>query len=167
MARPKKPYKPNPKPKTFHATTATFPSLHPDVANALRHDLIFSAPWFNQAGNDRDAVEDYLTNIMGKFECRNSSCPQRGWGSKKIGILIRRFADNGYDAVVFKQRCKSCERIGAMRIDEGSYVDRVVYRLRKWAGVSVARPEYKGEGTGPAHEERLCEGCKRGYCVRR
>ncbi|KAK4096761.1 hypothetical protein N658DRAFT_480107 [Parathielavia hyrcaniae] len=163
MAR-KRAYKP--KAETFRGATATFPSLHEDVENALRYSFITPEWWFNHAGNDNDATEDYSTNVMGRFECRNANCPQPGWGSKKIAIQIRRYEGNGYDAVVFMQRCRSCEKIGALKLEENSYVDRVVYRLKKWAGVETETPEYSG-GLGPPHEEDLCEGCKRGHCQRR
>jgi hypothetical protein len=148
MARPSKPSAPKAGSPGAPTTTATFPSLHPAVAAAPPHGLIRPAPWFTYAGNDRDAMEAYSTTIMGEFECRNPCCPQTVWASKKIGIRIRRFRCGGYDAVVFKQRCRSCEEIGAVRIDEGSYVERVVYRLRRWAGVSCARPTRRCSGAG-------------------
>jgi hypothetical protein len=169
MVSDRKPYKP--KAETLRDPTAMFPSLHDDVKNALSGEFITPEPWFNPArgdlnpaGGDREAITEYSTHIMGRFECRNQSCPKRNWGSKKISILIQGFPDNGYNAIVFKQRCKSCEKLGALRLDENSYVERVAYRLKKWAGIAMDRPEYHGEKKGPAHEYRLCEGCKGGFC---
>ncbi|KAK4155742.1 zinc-binding domain-containing protein [Chaetomidium leptoderma] len=149
MAFAKKPYKP--KRETVQETTAMFPSLHED---------------FNLTGGDDEAIEHYPTYIMGRFECRNKNCSKNGWGSKKIFIIIRRFPGNGYNAVVYKQCCKSCDKLGTMRIDENSYVERVAYRLKKWAGISMDTPEYNGPKVGPEHESDFCEGCKEGYCQR-
>ncbi|KAK4038952.1 hypothetical protein C8A01DRAFT_37067 [Parachaetomium inaequale] len=160
----KKPYKP--KGELSRNTTAMFPSLHEDVADALSDAFISPEPWFNPTGGDDDAITVYDTHIMGRFDCRNPACAKQGWGSKKISILIRQYPDNGYNAVVFKQRCKACERVGALRLDENSYVERVTYRLKKWAGIRMETPEYNGNHRGPPHEYDLCEGCKRGYCQR-
>jgi hypothetical protein len=161
MPSSKKPYKP--KRHQFQSPTAMYPSLHQDIMNALSDEFISPEPWFNPTGSDDDAIDQYDTNIMGRFHCRNPACPKQGWGSKKIAILIRQYPDNGYNAVVFKQRCKSCQQLGALRLDENSYVERVVYRLKKWAGIYVERPDYDGK-LGPPHERALCEGCKRGHC---
>jgi len=72
--------------------------------------------------------------------------------------------DNTYDAVVFKQRCRTCQHLGTMRINENSYIERVAYRLKKWAGVPMETPEYNAVERGPPHESSLCEGCKAGCC---
>jgi hypothetical protein len=68
---------------------------------------------------------------MGKFRCNNNGCSNRGWGSKKVTILIRGYPENGYNAVVFNQRCMSCNGLGTLTLDENSYVKRVAYRLKK------------------------------------
>lgn len=124
-----KPYKP--KGENLRNMTAMFPSLHDDVENALSDEFIVPKPWFNHAGGNHKAIDEYSTHVMGRFECRNQNCSQKGWGSKKISIVIHRFPDNGYNAVVFKQRCKSCTKLGALRLDENSYVERVT-RTRMW-----------------------------------
>jgi hypothetical protein len=162
MVSNRKPYKP--RGETLRGTTAMFPSLYDDVKNALSSEFITPEPWFNPARDDRETITEYSTYIIGRFEYRNQSYAKRNWGSKKISILIRRFPDNGYNAIVFKQRYKSCEKVGALRLDENSYVERVVYRLKKWAGIAMDTPEHYGGKKGPAHEYSLCEGCKRGYC---
>ncbi|KAK4107689.1 hypothetical protein N656DRAFT_683079, partial [Canariomyces notabilis] len=140
----------------------TFPNLHKQVLSALS-GAISPRPWFNKAGSDNAAIDDYSTNVRGRFRCANTACRQAGWGSGRVAILIRHYPRNGYNAVVFNQRCKSCERLGVLTLDEQSYVDRVAYRLKKWAGVKVERPPYAPH-RGPEHEEELCEGCKRGVC---
>jgi len=103
---------------------------------------------------------------MGKFACNNRGCPTRGWSSRKVSTLIRGYPENGYDAVVFNQRCQSCNELGGLTLDKDSYVERVAYRLKKWAGVWMERQDYAG-GAGPPHKRELCEGCKRGYCQQR
>lgn len=42
-------------------------------------------------------------------------------------------------------------------------MDRVAYRLKRWAGVWAERPEYS-EKKGLPHKSSLCEGCKIGVC---
>jgi hypothetical protein len=165
MAFASNPHTLEPNEENLRDTTVMFPSLHDEVENVLS-DSIVPKPWFNHAGENQQAIDEYSTNIMGRFECRNRACPQKGWGSKMIGIVIHRFPNNGYNAVVFKQRCKSCTKLGTLRLNEKSYVERVTYRLRKWAGIRMERPEYNGDNGGPEHENLLCEGCKRGYCQR-
>jgi hypothetical protein len=94
----------------------------------------------------------------------SSRSEKTGWGSKQVAIHIRGYPGNGYNAIVFLQRCDSCNRLGELSLNNNSYVERIVYRLKKWAGVAVAQPFYGGEdGRGP-HRSDLCEGCKAGYC---
>ena len=54
--------------------------------------------------------------------------------------------------------------VWAPAIDEESYIKRVSYRIKKWAGVEVVQPDYEGKPTKP-HERAYCEGCKRGKCT--
>lgn len=84
--------------------------------------------------------------------------------SKIVGIEILKFGGNTYNAIIFNQRCRVCDTLGFFRLHEGSYVERVVYRLKKWAGIKVEKPLYNGHRRGPEHESRLCEGCKVGKC---
>lgn len=166
MASTTKPEKQKaPKRKKPAATTATFPSLHEDIKNVLASEdvILDPKPWFNLTGGDAEAIKEHDTNIMGRFECRNNQCSQRGWGSKKIAIHIRGFPGNGYNAVVYKQRCRTCERLGILRLDENSYVERIVFRLKRWAGLPVDEVEYEKRPT-PPHDRDRCEGCKAGHC---
>ncbi|KAL2181087.1 zinc-binding domain-containing protein [Thermothelomyces heterothallicus CBS 202.75] len=153
-----------PKAQRYEETTAMFPSLHEDVMNALAECSIVPEPWFNNNEIDGTMMEDYSTFVMGRFDCRNQKCPQRGWSSKKIAICIRRFPNSGYNATIYKQRCKSCDRLGVLRLNDNSYVERVAYRLKKWAGVPMEMPLYRGILGGPPHMFELCEGCKAGRC---
>lgn len=89
---------------------------------------------------------------------------QKGWGSKKICIVIRKYPGNGYSAQVFNQECKTCGELGRMQINANSYVERVAFRLKKWAGVAVDTPPHTERLDRPPHRSDLCEGCKRGYC---
>ena len=142
-------------------TSFTFPLLHQDVVNAVSNKI--ASTWFHKNDSDRDSNNEYPTHVMGKFKCNNDSCSTEGWASKKVAILIRGYPMNGYNAVVFNQRCKSCNQLGTMIIDEKSYVDRVAYRLKKWAGVPM-EPQYYARKGGLPHESNFCEGCKKGIC---
>ncbi|KAI8962045.1 zinc-binding domain-containing protein [Daldinia sp. FL1419] len=136
-----------------------FPLLHREVAKAVSSDI----PRIRFIQAETGFKQRYLTNIMGKFKCDNSSCSSHGWGSKKVAIVIRQFPKNGYNATVFNQRCESCKKLGVMTLDEDSYIERVAYRLKKWVGVAIGKPYYD-DGQGPPHKSDLCEGCKSGFC---
>jgi hypothetical protein len=149
------------KPKGERRTSFMFPSLHQNVVNAVPDRIV--STWFHEKDSDRDSNNKYETHIIGRFKCSNNACSERGWGSKMVAILIRGYPRNGYNAVVFNQRCKSCNQLGTLTINEESYVDRVAYRVKKWAGVPMKQPSY-APSKGPPHESSLCEGCKRGVC---
>lgn len=142
-------------------TSYMFLSLHQDVANAVSDQI--TAPQFHTVDSDSAAINKYSTNVMGTFKCNNKSCSHRGWGSKKVAILIRGYSKGRYNAVVFNQRCKFCKTLGNLELDKESYVDRVAYRLKKWAGIAMEK-QYVAKKKGLPHESTLCEGCKRGIC---
>lgn len=139
-----------------------YPRLHNKVSQLLGKDnLRFE---FHDVDDDKGHVETYDTNIMGKFTCNNQNCKTDGWSSKKIAITIRMYSGNRYNARVYSQHCKACNSCSRPSLDEESYVERVAYRIKKWKGVSVARPHYSGDAKGE-HESDLCEGCKAGHCT--
>ena len=141
-----------------------YPFLHQDVLNAVNNTI--ASTWYNSNDSDQDSDNEYTTFVMGKFACYNKDCSNKGWWSKNIAILIRGYPGDGYNAVVFNQRCQSCKRLGKLTLDEDSYIERVAYRLKKWAGVSVERQNYVQKRSLP-HKSELCEGCKQGYCEQR
>jgi hypothetical protein len=115
-------------------------------------------------GRWQKCMNDYDTNIMGRFTCRNRACPARVWTSKQIAITIRRYSDNRYNARVYHQSCKSCGTPSKPELDR-SYAERVAYRIKKWCGVQMDAPPFSGRSDGP-HRSDLCEGCKQGHCSR-
>ncbi|OTA99023.1 hypothetical protein M426DRAFT_325527 [Hypoxylon sp. CI-4A] len=139
-----------------------FPTLHHEITKTVSSDI--SKIWFSKKSDE--ANKEYSTHVMGKFRCDNGDCSNHGWSSKKIAILIRGFSGNGYNAVVFNQRCQSCNQLGSLMLDKTSYIERVSYRLKKWAGVKLeGQPHAITQGL--PHKPELCEGCKRGYCQNR
>jgi len=138
-----------------------FPSLHEAVRLAVSDET--PSVWFNTNHKDDDWDHNHHTNIMGKFKCSNKKCLSRGWSSKKIAIWIRGYANRGYNALVFNQRCNSCDELGRMTLKKDTYVDRVSYWLRIWAGLPVERREFTGE-RGLPHDCEHCEGCRLGHC---
>lgn len=149
------------KPKGETRTTFTYPSLNYKVVTAVSDQI--SSIWYQRNDSPKGYQHEYSTHVMGKFTCDNRTCDTTGWSSKKVAILIRGYPRNGYNALVFNQRCKACNQLGSFTMDEQSYVDRVTYRIKKWAGVPTGRPEYGG-GEGPPHESQFCDGCRRGIC---
>ncbi|KAJ1323590.1 3CxxC-type zinc finger protein [Microdochium nivale] len=153
----------NKKASKVYKPIATFPYLHDQICSAVSEDNV-SPKWVERDGdNSRDHNEEYSTNVMGKFRCANKSCSSHGWSSKVVAIVIRGYVDDGYNAEVFNQRCLQCDQLGAFTLHEQSYIERVAYRIKKWAGVEVEPPIYAKKKTEP-HEKEHCEGCKAGYC---
>ncbi|KAF2202634.1 hypothetical protein GQ43DRAFT_462209 [Delitschia confertaspora ATCC 74209] len=154
--------KKHPKPKGETRTSFMFPSLHQDVMNVVSDQI--ASTWFQINNNNKDSDKQHSTSVMGIFKCNNNACSsKKGWASKKVTILIRGYPGNGYNAVVFNQRCKFCNQLGTLTLNEESYVDRVAYRIKKWAGIPMEQPFY-AKNKGLPHESSLCEGCKRGIC---
>jgi hypothetical protein len=136
-----------------------YPSYHDAVCDLLKEeDLIFD---FHEE-DDSDCDEEYDTNIMGRFECRNRRCRTRGWSSKLVAITIRMYPGEKYNARVYYQRCRVCNKLSEPKLDD-SYAERVAYRLKKWSGVRMETPQYSGASKAP-HKSDLCEGCKHGHC---
>jgi hypothetical protein len=158
MARKK-----SPKPEEETSTSFMFPSLHDEVETAVSDDI--PSIWFHENDSDKKSNKRYSTYVMARFKCDNNACSKKAWTSGKVTILITGYPKNGYNAVVFNQRCKGCDQLGNLIMDEESYVDRVAYRLKKWAGVAVEQPIYTRKET-PPHRSDLCEGCKRYVCGR-
>lgn len=149
------------KPPEEKKTSFMFSTLHPAIVDAVAHDI--PSVWFNERDTELNSNNDWDTNVMGDFKCDNRECRKSGWASKKVAIHIRGYPGNGYNAVVYNQRCTSCDVLGNFTLDETSYVERVTYRLKKWAGVRVDIPMYESK-SGPPHEFEFCEGGKRGHC---
>ncbi|KAH8838735.1 hypothetical protein MCOR27_010138 [Pyricularia oryzae] len=142
---------------TSPATSMSFPSLHPQVVEAVGD----TCPIWTSKQHGRDVME-YCTHVSGHFRCGNQRC-RHVWSSGLVAIRIRAFNRERYNATVFSQRCKACNRLGFLSLDEDSYVERVAYRLKKWAGVSVEVPRHEMKST-PPHMSSLCEGCRQGCC---
>jgi hypothetical protein len=77
---------------------------------------------------------------MGTFKCSSNECDNETWSSKKIATNIRLYSNDRYNAVVYNQRCISCNTLGILTIDVNSYTERVLYRLKKWLGYQVGAP---------------------------
>lgn len=152
----------NPSEPTANGNTSfMFPGLHENVLEAISGEI--SSFSFNENDNDAGIEHEHSTNIVGKFKCRNKSCRTKGWTSGHVAIWIRGYSGDRYNAVVYNQRCKNCDGLGDLEVDGQSYVDRVAYRLKVWAGAPVPRPHFIQRNT-PPHKRELCEGCKAGVC---
>lgn len=136
------------------------PSRHRDVLRLLQHSgLSFD---FYDIDDPSNSTLEYDTNVMGRFPCWNTRCLSNGWSSKMISVTIRLYPDSRYNVRVYNQRCQECGKLSRPRLD-GSYAERVVYRLKKWSGIDVEAPFFSGERKGP-HLTAICEGCRNGRC---
>lgn len=138
-----------------------YPSLHTTISHALKEDALHYN--FHSLDDPQNSIREYDTNIKGRFHCINTQCPQPGWGSKRIPITIRMYRDFEYNARVYHQRCKSCNKLSWPVLDS-SYVERVVYRIKKWNGLEMVRPAYFGNDNRKPHNSESCEGCRAGRC---
>jgi hypothetical protein len=166
LPRKKAKKKPTPKRPNETRELLTFPELHEQVAQAVLPEI--TSPWFHESPDSPSSLSPihvYGTNLMGRFKCNNNACKKDGWVSGRIHVQIYGYEDNGYSAVVYNQRCTKCKCLGTLEGDKTTYVERVAYRIKAWAGVRVQAPPYSEKQT-PPHEEELCEGCKRGMCER-
>lgn len=111
--------------------------------------------------------QEHSTSIMAKFACNNHGGHRHTWVSKKVSLVIRGYAQNRYNAIVYGQRCESCQKLGVMTLNQKTYIERVSYRLKKWAGIPVAQPPCsKGREGDESHRSDVCKGCKVGNCIR-
>ncbi|KAK6360959.1 hypothetical protein TWF730_007074 [Orbilia blumenaviensis] len=139
-------------------TRLLFPGYHESVSEQVE-GVSFS-------DNIGELTLTYGTNLVGSFRC-----PQchKVWTTGIIWTRIKgKILDHGqleYCAVVFKQSCKKCEKLGIMKLEEDVYVERVARRLKIWKGEPVPPIEPHVKGT-PPHEIELCEGCNAGECKR-
>jgi len=165
LVMPPKKAKPSKESKPPRNTKSTkkwsmYPSLHNDVSNLLRDHSLFYQFYENDYGENCE--NEYDTNIMGRFTCRNSACSARAWSSKQIAITIRSYSGERYNARVYHQSCKSCRTPSEPCLDH-SYAERVAYRIKKWCGVQMEVPPFSSRSDDP-HRSDLCEGCKQGHC---
>lgn len=142
-------------------TILVTPWLHKKIAEELENTAASSWTW--EKAREKTPITEYNTHIMGRFTCDQATCTVKGWSSKMVAILIRRYGNDSYSAAIFNQRCASCKDLGTFTLDQQSYVERVSYRIKKWAGVEVDVPIYI-EKEGLPHRTELCEGCRRGIC---
>ncbi|KAL7894394.1 zinc-binding domain-containing protein [Trichoderma sp. SZMC 28014] len=139
---------------------AMYPSLHENVSLQLEKDNLRLEFYAND--EEESCVRDYDTNITGRFKCHNNKCDSNGWSSMKIAITIRMYPNDRYNARVYYQRCKGCNRLSKPLLDD-TYAERVAYRIKKWHGIQLETPPYSEQSNRP-HKSALCEGCKDGHC---
>lgn len=137
-----------------------YPELHGGVLNAVRQ--VKPSPKF-EPDLDLAYKEKYQTHVKAKFKCNNHGRSPTSWSSNMAAIVIYGYNRNRYNAVVYNQRCNKCNGLGDIHLNETSYVERVAYRIRKWAGFKENEPFFK-KRKGPPHREDLCEGCQAGEC---
>ncbi|PGG96212.1 hypothetical protein AJ79_09681 [Helicocarpus griseus UAMH5409] len=137
-------------------------NLHEHVAQLLEDEGLHLD--FFDVDDEKSTIGQKDTNVMGRFVCQNNGCKSTGWSSKKIAITIRMYPGQLYNARVYHQRCRNCNDVGQLILDEECYAERVAYRLKKWNGIAVPVPNFSGQSRGP-HDRALCEGCKAGHCA--
>lgn len=152
---------PSKKPRRKPRASSLYPQHHDSVSQLLGEaNLRFD---FYEVDDSDTWVKEHDTNIMGKFRCYNKNCHSKGWTSKSIAITIRMYPNQRYNAKVYFQRCLQCNWLSKPILD-GSYAERIAYRLKKWNGVRVEERESTDRIHRGPHQSHLCEGCKVGHC---
>ena len=141
-------------------TSFMFPSLHEDVVNAVSHSM--SSTWFCESDSDRGVNNKYSTHVMGKLRCKNA-CGTNIWSSKKVAILIRGYAENGYKCCSVQSALKDLRQ--ARHFDSGREIICRTSRIQnpEVGGRSSEQQHHASKG-GKPHKREFCEGCKRGVC---
>ncbi|KAI6358244.1 hypothetical protein MCOR31_009954 [Pyricularia oryzae] len=142
-------------------SSRVYPKLHQNILQAMPENV--TIVWEDSLDERARPRNQWVTNVMGRFTCRNRQCASGGWFNRTVGIWIRQFRGGRYNAIVYSQECELCGWLGGLTLDRGSYIERVAYWLKKWAGVPVEPPPHR-EKRGPPHKQKLCEGCRRGLC---
>lgn len=141
-------------------TWAMYPSLHDEVSLLLDEDDLHLD--FCKIDDADTCIREYDTNIVGRFICHNDKCGSNGWSSNMVAITIRMYPNDRYNARVYYQRCKGCNRLSKPLLNN-TYAERIAYRIKKWYGIQLETPYYSAQSNGP-HQSSLCEGCKDGHC---
>ncbi|KAI0403175.1 zinc-binding domain-containing protein [Xylaria palmicola] len=142
-------------------TSSIYPLKHPEVSFLLENDgLCFT---FHDKDDDDGWDRERDSAVMGRFRCHNPKCTTNGWSSKRIPIVVYRYTGQRYNARVYHQRCRNCDRLSKPILDH-TYAERVAYWLKKWSGIRMPTPPPPKKTRIP-HERELCEGCKAGHCL--
>ncbi|EER42313.1 conserved hypothetical protein [Histoplasma capsulatum var. duboisii H88] len=78
-----------------------YPTHHERVSSLLQEDDLYFD--FHDVDRAAGCINEYDTNIMGKFICDNKTCGTNGWSSKRIAITIRMYPGEEYNARGAKQ----------------------------------------------------------------
>ena len=117
---------------------------------------------FHNKDDGKSCVNEYDTNIMSRFVCRNSSCSAQVWTSKQIVITIRKYSNNRYNARIYHQFCKNCKTSSKSKLNH-SYAERVAYRIKKWCEVQMNAFFFSSQSEN-SHRSDLCKRCKQDHC---
>jgi hypothetical protein len=152
----------NPRKQEGYPLCSMLPSRHRDVLFTLKeHGLSFK---FHNDDDSASCIENWDTNIMGRFSCRNGDCISLGWPSKTIATTIHLYPNARYNARIYHQRCIRCKTPGRLEEVDDSYVERVSYWLKRWSGIKVRAPQRSFQKSRAPHQKDLCEGCRVGHC---
>lgn len=139
---------------------------HDGVSKCLEEsefDLYYT---FNQV-DSREAylLNEWTTKIPGHFICHNRHC-RWSWKSQAVGILIRRYTGHKYNARVYWQACRRCDKFTQPNFHlspRNAYEEHIAYAIKAWNGVTAKLPRYPRPPSGP-HRIELCGGCQSGRC---
>ncbi|TQS35992.1 hypothetical protein Golomagni_03571 [Golovinomyces magnicellulatus] len=147
--------------KKVNPKYSLYPKLHRDVQSMLGRRYKFE---FNDEDTDADC-EIGETRVVGTFTCDNPRCKNE-WQSGKISTVVRSYPNRLYNAKVYHQRCRKCNKPIRPSLDS-TYADRVAYRLKVLNDIRVERREFLFEKETPPHDSKRCEGCRAGYCEKK
>ncbi|RKF83351.1 hypothetical protein GcM3_014029 [Golovinomyces cichoracearum] len=119
---------------------------------------------FNNEDSDEDC-KTAETRVVGTFTCDNPRCTNE-WQSGKISTVVRSYPNRSYNAKVFHQRCRRCNKPIRPSLD-GSYADRVAHKVKILNNIPVVKRPFLGDKKTPPHDSKRCEGCKAGYCEKK
>jgi len=112
-------------------------------------------------GFSRDLVsrKEYNASVFAKCSCSN--CRQQ-WTTRALPVTVEVSGNNKYSAKIWRQRCKTCERLGNFEVDVGSYALNVATVLLRRSGLQLPRERFVA--SDKPHRSDLCEAGKFGRC---
>ncbi|KAI6550644.1 hypothetical protein MCOR03_009348 [Pyricularia oryzae] len=87
-------------------SSRVYPKLYQNILQAMPENV--TIVWENSLDERARPRNQWVTNVMGRFTCRNRQCASGGWFSRTVGIWIRQFRGGRYNAIVYNQECELC-----------------------------------------------------------
>lgn len=145
-------------------------SMHPELHDKVLQRLDeFNLHYVFHSDDRREAylLNEWKAKIPARFTCHNEICGHR-WTRQSVGILMRRYLGQKYNARVYWQACMRCQQATHPIFDNeyaNGYPDLLAYTIKVWSGMPARRPRPLHTNVHGPHWRYLCSWCKAGRCT--